>query len=182
MPFYIPGMISAVYLAVSNKYQSTPVDSHAIRLVTFNLILTEIIHLFIVLYQPFVPIGILGNELIKLIPFILIQESYYCIVHQLLHRHSMYQTHYIYHMYDDAYYAFHLHYIEHLILNIGSFMLAMYFVNLSEIMYNLLVVGQLYLIIYKHATMSFYARHHQFGVYGIMDRAIEFIHEKINIE
>lgn len=174
--FYFPGLITAIYAYFAVK--KTDLQEYAapatqvVENIIVNLTITEIIFMLGWLFE------VLGSNtfsIMNLALFYIMQDIYFYCVHRFLFHGPLWRLHHIHHLFIDSHAAWYGHFLEHILLNLGSIVVPFYlFPNTSLVMF-LVILQQIYTSVNGHTKSSPHSIHHsnrnrRFGSIYLLDR------------
>jgi sterol desaturase/sphingolipid hydroxylase (fatty acid hydroxylase superfamily) len=169
---YIPFLVTISYLYLAGKKQIEPIDIDAASLVFYNLFQIELIYFLTWLFYIFPD----EYNFINFGLIIILQDVWFFTTHKLAHVvKPIYAIHSIHHKYFGAFYAFHAHKLDHLIINIGSIAVPFFIFPINSNLLNVMMLIQIYIGVNTHTINAPHHIHHlnvtkRLGTFYIMDK------------
>jgi len=163
--YYIPFIITIIYFYYAVKLSDLPDDSPVltddlINKVMVNLLITELLYFIGWMYDPFTYTQL---NIVYLVLFFVAQDIYFYSVHRFLFHGALYNLHSIHHNYINSYLAWYCSTLEHILLNVGSVVVAFWLFPNAEWLFTLLICLQTYTAVNGHTPNSPHSVHHRFS-------------------
>lgn len=187
---YIPLLITSNYLLAST-YWIHPDDSYSLSLtgtVLQNILLTEFLYLSLAIgtttTSNFYPTT-LPHEIFNILAVLLLQDIYFFYFHRLAHSHPTLKRIHHHHTQFCSFAAWHSHWLEHLLINIGSASFPFLLLPLHAYTLHFLIILMVTNVVYSHSKYNpYHIVHHttptvRFGTLYLIDRLLGTYHPPI---
>ncbi len=159
--YYYP-IVTALYFIFASykayKYNIKHPSQDEFTNIMDNLITTEIIYTAYSLVRPIVPYE--TYSYLSFVGFYLAQDLYFYSVHKFIFHRWLYNLHKMHHSIFSPFHTWYCHFMEHIILNIGSFAFADMICPLPDILFPVIVMQQVYTSVNGHTPSSPHSIHH----------------------
>lgn len=152
-------------------------DHYRVNKAVGNLLITELVYCLAYFFDciPTVRCSTVRELIGRLLVFYLLQDAYFYIVHKFIMHGPFRNLHNAHHSTLEPLSAWHCHWLEHLFLHIGSFVLPWFIVPNQEFVFYTLIAQQIYTSVNGHTSDSPHSVHHRdptrrFGSIYMFDR------------
>lgn len=174
--YYLPGLISTLYVYFSVKKSNLPDEQEpptcVLHNVILNLAITEVVFMLgwwddLITVQYF--------KFSNILLFYLMQDVYFYCVHKYIFHGILWRLHAMHHQCITSYAAWYGHSIEHIVLNIGSVVVPAWLFPTTPFVFMLIIIQQIYTSVNGHSAHSPHSIHHannnkRFGSIYLIDR------------
>ena len=160
--YYYP-IVTALYLLIASYKSHVHKKPHPTKEdfenVMDNLITTEVLYVAYSLFRPYVDYN--NYSIVPFLGFYLVQDLYFYLVHKFLFHRMLYNLHKIHHSKFSPFHTWYCHILEHVVLNIGSFLIADLTIPLPDLLFPVIVAQQVYTSVNGHTPASPHSIHHE---------------------
>lgn len=184
--YYIPFLVTLLYayFAVKKTHltlEENPPPNDVLNNIIINLGITELIYLFVWLYDPITCTSssdMCSLSFTRLIMFYVMQDIYFYCVHKYIFHKFLARFHTVHHKFIVAYAAWYGHPLEHTLLNLGSIIIPFWIFPNPDWVLFIIIIQQIYTSVNGHTPNSPHSVHHnnltkRFGSIYLVDRLLD---------